>query len=288
MHSSQLSHIIGFNIINGIPVDYMHAGPEGIVKRLMYRWFEKSNHMKGYYIGSEVNAIDSVLVKLKPPHDFTRAPRSIARHRKYWKASEFRNWLLYYSLPLLLHKLPSLYYHHYAPLVCAMHLLLQHELSRNEVNAAEEMLNDFCAFLPELYGKMNCTINAHLLLHLTNYARLRGPLWTHSAFGFENKNGFVKNLSHSKYQVLHQITFNVEVDQTLQLVHHKLAQCEDDMTINFINECNHLMPSNIKEVEPHVYLFPTSLQCRLDGYDIYGKLMKNGVIFCAESCKQVS
>ena len=69
-------------------------------------------------------------------------------------------------------------------------------------------------------------------------------------------------------------------------MHHKLAQCEDDMTINFINECRHLMPSNIEEVEPHVYLFPTSLQGRLDGYDIYGKLMKNRVTFCAQSCSR--
>ena len=112
-----------------------------------------------------------------------------------------------------------------------MYLLLQQELSCNEVYAAEEMLQDFCALLPELYGEMNCIINAYLILHLTHYVHLWGPLRTHSAFGFENKNGIVKNLSHSKYQVLHQIIFNVEVDQTLQLVHHKVAQGEDDMTI---------------------------------------------------------
>ena len=78
-----------------------------------------------------------------------------------------------------------------------MHLLLQQDLNRNEIDAAEVMLKDFCSLLPELYGEANCTINAHLLLHLTHYVRLCGPLWTHSAFGFENKNGIVKNLSHS-------------------------------------------------------------------------------------------
>ena len=34
---------------------------------------------------------------------------------------------------------------------------------------------------------------------------------------------------HSKYQVLNDIIFNVEVEHT-QLVHHTLAQCEDDIT----------------------------------------------------------
>ena len=95
-----------------------------------------------------------------------------------------------------------------------MHLLLQQDLNRNEIDAAEVMLKDFCSLLPELYGEVNCTINVHLLLHLTHYVRLWGPLWTHSAFGFENKNG-IKNLSHSKYQVFNQIIFNVKVEQTL-------------------------------------------------------------------------
>ena len=257
---SSLSQLIGFNLIDGIPIDYMHAGPEGIIKRLMSCWFDKSNHMKAFYLGAELNSIDSVFIKLKPPHDFTRAPRSISKHRKYWKASEFRNWVLFYSLPLLLNKLPPLYYHHYALLVSAMHLLLQQDLNRNEIDAAEVMLKDFCSLLPELYGEVNCTINAHLLLHLTHYVRLWGPLWTHSAIGFENKNGIVKNLSHSKYQVLNQIIFNVEVEQTLQLVHHKLAQCEDNITMNFINECSHFMPSDLEEVEKHVYFIPTSFQ----------------------------
>ena len=53
--------------------------------------------------------------------------------------------------------------------------------------------------------------------------------------------------------MLHQILFNVEVEQTLKLVHHKLGHCEDDMSMNLINECSHFMPSNIEEVESHIY-----------------------------------
>ena len=281
--SSPLSLITGFDLIEKIPIDYMHAVPEGIVKRLMNCWFNKSNHRKPFYLGSKLKSLDSELLKQKPPHDFTRAPRSIQKHMKHWKASEFRVWLLFYSLPLHLNKLPPLFYHHYALLVCALHLLLQEDLKISDIDVAEEMLKDFCALLPELYGKENCTFNAHLLLHLTYYVRLWGPLWTHSAFGCENKNGVIKNLSHSKYKILNQIIFNIEVQQ---LVHHALAQQEDAETMNFINESSHFMPSNLEELDKHVYLLPTSFQYNFEGHDVYGKLLKNGTLYCAQNCSR--
>lgn len=45
--------------------------------------------------------------------------------------------------------------------------------------------------IPYLYpfffiGIANCSINVHLSLHLPYYVRNLGPLWSHSAFGFEN------------------------------------------------------------------------------------------------------
>ncbi len=52
------------------------------------------------------------------------------------------------------------------------------------------------------------------MLHLV---RLWGPLWTHSLFGFENKNGHLKHLFHGKSQIANQLLFNVDVSYTLQL-----------------------------------------------------------------------
>ena len=73
------------------------------------------------------------------------------------------------------------------------------------------MLRDFCKLLPELYGKESCTANAHLLFHLTKYVRLWGPLWTHSPFGFENKNGHLKRFIHRRGNIVPQLLFNVDV-----------------------------------------------------------------------------
>ena len=40
LNSSPLSYIFGFNLVDNISVDYMHVGPEGIVKRMMNCWFK--------------------------------------------------------------------------------------------------------------------------------------------------------------------------------------------------------------------------------------------------------
>lgn len=112
----------------GAPIDYMHCVLEGVVKRLMDQWITST--FKPYYINKQkLKRIDESLVNQCPPHDFSRAPRSIEKHRKFWKASEYRHWLLFYSLPLLASILPPLYKHHFALLVGALHIFLQKKVS---------------------------------------------------------------------------------------------------------------------------------------------------------------
>ena len=168
------------DLVCSVPVDYMHACLEGVVKMLLNYWIDSRNHGKPHYIGRQKTEIDNELLKQRPPSEFSRPPRSLVKHLKYWKAAEFRNWLLYYSLPLLLGRLPSLYWHHYSLLVCSLHILLKYKVALEEVDAAEKMLNDFYLLVPELYGESACTHNVHLLSHICKYVRLWGPLWTHS------------------------------------------------------------------------------------------------------------
>lgn len=122
------------DIVDGIPVDYMHAVLEGITKWLLRAWFESSNHREPYYIKHHLKDVDRALLNQCPPHEFSRPPRSITKHMKYFKASELRSWLLFYSLPLLLGRLSPLYFHHYALLVCAIHILLKESITNSFFN----------------------------------------------------------------------------------------------------------------------------------------------------------
>ena len=161
-----VSPIAGYlHLVNGIPIDYMHCVAEGVVKYLLVAWTDSKRHKEHFSIRKHLQDIDQCLLNQLPPHEFTRAPRSIVFHLSYWKANEFRNWLLFYSLPLLLHCLPPLYFHHFALLVCAMHLLLKRKLSQVECSLAEEMLKEFYDLAT------SCTMNAHSLIHIAHYVR---------------------------------------------------------------------------------------------------------------------
>ena len=223
------------DLVKGVPIDYMHCVLEGVTKWLVNKWFTSSNHGLPFYIGRRVKEIDSHLLNQSPPHDFTRAPRGLGKYRNIWKANEFKYWLLYYSLPILVNILPPLYFHHYSLLVCAIHILLQAEIKDPEIKAAEELLKDYYALLPELYGDTSCTLNAHCLTHLTTYVRLWGPLWTHSLFGFESYNGHLTSMIHSKYRIAEQLSFSIEVSETIGFLADKLVQIEEEKTLKFIS-----------------------------------------------------
>ena len=193
------------DVVDAVPIDYMHCCLEGVMRSLMKYWFNSSFHGNSFYLGRCLSEIYSRFLKQHPPSEFSRPPRSISKHLSYWKASELRIWLIFYSLPLLLGHLPSLYFHHYALFVCAMHILLSDTIDTFQIDTARQMLADFCSLLPELYDEKISTHNVHLLMDLTKYVKLWGPLWTHSVFGHENKNGCLKRLFHGKNQIHQQL-----------------------------------------------------------------------------------
>ena len=250
---SVLSNVV--DLVKSIPMDYMHCVLEGVTKWMVNKWFASANHRCPYYIGRQVKTIDLHLLNQRPPHDFSRAPRPIATHRKYWKASEFRYWLLYYSLPILVNFLPPLYAHHYSLLVCAMHILLQSKIKEVQIDAAEQMLKDYYKMLPELYGDTSCTLNAHSLIHLTTYVRIWGPLWTHSMFGFESLNGHLTSMIHSKYRVAEQLSLSLDVNQTIGMLVDKLVEVENEQTLNFLAPMATAInrPRNMTLILPGIY-----------------------------------
>lgn len=284
------------DMVASFPIDYMHNVLEGVTRALLRAWFDSKNHGAPYYIRGHIRDIDLQLMKQHPPNEFSRPPRSIAKHFKYWKASELRYWLLFYSLPLLLGHLPPLYWHHFALLVCAMHILLGDSISNAQLDAAELMLRDFYFLLPELYGDSSCTHNAHLLSHLTKYVRMWGPLWTHSLFGFESKNGQLKHFFHGKSDIHHQLLFNIEVSYSLQHILVKLAQYESERTISYF-ESGHAVARHSQNIGQRCYIVgklqiikPTTIQSTALGsssnIEVFLRLLKDGIMYHSKSYKR--
>ena len=77
----------------------------------------------------------------------------------------------------------------------AIYICLKESIS-SELKKAELMLFSFCEDFSSLYDEHFITLNVHQLLHLTDDVRDLGPMYTHSCFSFEDKNGFILKLIH--------------------------------------------------------------------------------------------
>lgn len=128
------------DMVASFPIDYKHCVLEGVTRWLMNAWFDSKNHAAPYYVGRRVRVIDIELMKQQPPNEFSRPPCSIKKHFKYWKASELRYWLLFYSLPLYFWSS----YHHFTGIIIHYLYVLYTSCSVTAyLDAAEQMLMDF-------------------------------------------------------------------------------------------------------------------------------------------------
>ena len=59
--------IDGFDIVRGMPLDYMHGVLLGVVKMLFSLWFDSKYKKERFYIGDKITTVDERLVKCPPP-----------------------------------------------------------------------------------------------------------------------------------------------------------------------------------------------------------------------------
>ena len=260
---STLSDLI--DIILCIPVDYMHAILEGLAKQFMKYWF--GSEFSGYVfnIRKFLSEIDKRLLRMKPPHAFRRSPRSI-KCLSFWKAAEFRAWLLYYSIPAMKDFLPQIYLNHWCLLVCAMHILLNTSVSSNDLQVASDYLVKFYEQSPELYPSIVCTANLHSIIHINQSVKDWGPLWCYSTFGYENLNGFLLRQCHGSGNVLPQICRSLQIRQKLNQMTNdarnytsdrlQMYVCKYDMTFSQPNspECMKVKYVHLDEDERRALL----------------------------------
>ena len=216
-YETPLVDLIGFNIINGFVVDYMHNILLGIVRTYAKYWTSRGNE---YSLSKrQIRLVDKVLIKLTPHTQIGRLSRP-TKYIRYWKARECENWLLYYSGPILSQLLPNKYVEHWAKFVEAVHILLQKEISVQDLDIADFLLHEFVFDSENLYGIKSMTYNMHQLLHLAASVRDWGPLWAHNGYPFENGNGQLLQSIHAANGVISQVQRQIQFEKSLSHLQH--------------------------------------------------------------------
>lgn len=146
---SPLVELKGLNLVWGVPPDYMHCLLLGITKHLTELWV--SSVGEAYYIGRKVQAVNKRLCAIRPPISFSRLTRSLSEI-SFWKASEWKCWVLYYMLPTLNGILPPAFFSHASLLTQGLFLLLQATGTEANITASEQLFKTFACDTARLYG----------------------------------------------------------------------------------------------------------------------------------------
>lgn len=198
--------IRGFKLIGGSVVDIAHGAYIGNGKQLNER--HMCDFGKTCYIGDseKVRKIDAILTKIKTPTRISRKPHSIDSSGT-WKASEWRNWIVYFSLPCLDDILPEEHLKHLAKHSEATYIYNNASITEDDMERASTLMDDFHNDYREKYGEVNMTSNVHLYCkHMRLSVEKWGPAWGFSTLPFESMNrkiaDYVTSPNHRAEQIV--------------------------------------------------------------------------------------
>lgn len=189
-HSKSPLQGLGIGMVSAFPLDYMHLVCFGIVRKLIALWFK--GPLQCLVPSSVLSAISDhlKLCRQSLPRSFSRKLRSLSDYSQ-WKATEFRQFLLYTGPVMLYQRLPSQHYRNFLVFSCAMRILLS-PLCREFCGFARKLLRFFVTNFAKIYGTKVLVNNTHSLIHLADDAEKYGPLDSVSCFPFENYLGQLK------------------------------------------------------------------------------------------------
>lgn len=196
-------------LFSDMPIDYQHAVCLGVCRRLFHFYFGK---VKSFKLPCKISLdnlkkLDCLIENISKytPAEFQRHPRKIGSNLQYFKATEFRFFLLYIGPYVFKKFLPTPYYNHFLLLHYAIFVFC----STNHTylyKRANNCIQFFVQQMPSLFGPHSVSYNFHILLHIFEFVNLYGSLDNFSAFRFENFLGIVKRrLKATRYMFQHTI-----------------------------------------------------------------------------------
>ncbi|XP_076289803.1 uncharacterized protein LOC143213636, partial [Lasioglossum baleicum] len=173
-------------MVSQVPFEYMHLCL-GVVKKLLSVWVcgkfcpeAKLSATQLKVTTARINVITKYC-----PSDFARRPTPITNFSGF-KATEFRQFLLYTG-PVVMHGiLDPLVYNHFLLLHSATRILVSPSLLEKHIAFAKTALKFFVCLCVKYYGTFFNSYNVHGLLHLADVVERFGNLDSFSAFPFEN------------------------------------------------------------------------------------------------------
>lgn len=203
-----LEEVIG--MVSQTGIEAMHAIDYGVTKRLV-KTIVDSDTICSKLSKTGLSTLQSRFKSFRPfvPTEFARKPRSLTELSSY-KATEFRQMLLY-TLPVLLKNVvsPALY-SHVLKIHVAIRLLSDPNKYEKNIDAAKELIKEFVEQYDETIGKKYFTFYTHCLLHIPDCVKIFGALYSWSAYKFENHMRIIARLLRRRHGHIQQFFNRIE------------------------------------------------------------------------------
>lgn len=227
-HHTGLSELqkLDINMVEDFPLDPMHLLYLGVVKKIIGQWMDRKRGGSQKLTLNSIKILNERMINYTKfyPQEFQRKPRRID-HYKMWKATEFRDFLLYTGPVALKDILSASTYKHFMALSTAARILSSNDYLKYN-KAASDLLYYVVRHFRTLYGISHMTYNVHGLLHLASDSAKFGPLDSFSAFKFESYLGKLKRKLRTAYLPLPQICNRISEMRSLLRNDKKKTQKE--------------------------------------------------------------
>lgn len=214
----------GFLMISQFPLDVMHLVDLGIGKLIVSSIMNDVKNQisellfpappSGISASQYRKSMRAVMskrhgeLKNNAPQVFARTPRPL-NECKLFKATEFRQFILYTGIVIMKEFLSKEAYQHFLCLSLGYRVLFSTILNEKKLDAAQTLLEMFVKDFTKFY-KRNVSYNVHSLLHLVDDARLFGRVDCFSAYQYENSIRKLQLLVRSNSQIFSQIRNRLE------------------------------------------------------------------------------
>jgi len=200
------------NCVNVCPLEYMHCVCLGAVRRMLQFWKRGDRIVR--LSNAQILQISEKLIEVRDfiPSEFARRPRSLIELDR-WKATEFRQFLLYTGPVVLKSVLQPELYKHFLCLSISIGIMLTDNSDKRErlLDYAGQLIRHFVVSCERLYGSDFVVYNIHSLLHIFDDAVFfKCSLDQISSFPFENYLQTVKRLLRSPSNPIVQVVKRIQ------------------------------------------------------------------------------
>jgi hypothetical protein len=223
--NSILNELSYYNVIEGLPVDYMHDFLEGVVQQTFSCMMQKLNSAKILTVTKLNDAFKDF--KYGKHDKEKKVPSELFQQRNInkqgcFKMSASKCWTLLRIFPLIFgdQLKNNDYYLNFIRLSKLNRLVLQDEFDENSIESIELLVHEYLSEFKRLYPDNNITAKQHFLIHYGSNIRKFGPTRHVSTMRFESKHSFFKKVAKSinnSRNVTHSMSQRHQLNQYFHL-----------------------------------------------------------------------